>query len=279
MNELNENLKRIADALDRIAPAPHSTPDWLAHPAYYWGDEGAVALDALEAVALDLLTGIDRQKASLVENTARHAAGYPSHDILLWGSRGMGKSAIVKASVTALQAKGDSIALVQMAASDSALHGLTDLFAALRGIKRQFVLFIDDIGFDDDNSASAARALRSLLEGGAMARPDNIRLYVTSNRRHIVARNMSEQDDPINPRDVVDDRLALADRFGLSLGFHACNQDDYLAIIDGYAERLGLVYDRDDALMWSKQRGNRSGRIAWHYITEIAGRAGKSVRL
>jgi len=277
MPDFNENLHRIAGALERLAPSLRIAPDWLAHPAYYWEEDGAIALESLEAVALDLLTGIDRQKSSLVENTARHAADYPAHDILLWGSRGMGKSALVKAAIAALQSNGDMLALVQMGSSDAALHGLTDLFAALGPVKRQFIIFIDDIGFDDENSASAARALRSLLEGGAMARPDNVRLYVTSNRRHIVARNMSEQDDPINPRDVVDDRLALADRFGLSLGFHACNQEDYLAIIDGYAERLGLSYDRDDALMWAKQRGNRSGRIAWHYIIEIAGRARKPV--
>uniref|UniRef100_UPI003592FD14 DUF815 domain-containing protein n=1 Tax=Blastomonas sp. TaxID=1909299 RepID=UPI003592FD14 len=157
------------------------------------------------------------------------------------------------------------------------LAGLPALFDQLGGVDRRFMVFIDDIGFDGAEAGSAARALRSLLEGGAMARPGNVRLAVTSNRRAIVERQTSEQDDPLNPRDAVDDRMALADRFGLSLGFHACDQASYLTMIEGYAAAYALDFDADDALKWARQRGARSGRIAWHYIVELAGRAGKTV--
>jgi len=157
--------------------------------------------------------------------------------------------------------------------AQEALSSLSGLFARLQPMGRRFLVYIDDLGFEDGDS-TGPRLLRSWLEGGVEARPANVRLAVTSNRRAIVSRQMSEQDDPINPRDVVDDRLALADRFGLSIGFHACDQEDYLAIIDGYARELGLSWDRGDALEWSRRRGARSGRVAWHYITELAGRAG-----
>ena len=168
----------------------------------------------------------------------------------------------------------EAIALVQVA--PDALPTLSALFGTLAGIERRFLVFIDDLGFED-NDGSGPRALRSWLEGGVEARPRNVRLAVTSNRRAIVARHLSEQDDPINPRDAVDDRLALADRFGLSIGFHNCDQDAYLAIIEGYAGDIGLAWDPGDALEWAKRRGSRSGRVAWHYITELAGRAGKVV--
>jgi predicted AAA+ superfamily ATPase len=193
--------------------------------------------------------------------------------MLLWGARGMGKSALLRAAVVAAaSAHPGRIALVQAAAD----HGLAALFGVLRGFQRNFLVFIDDLGFDDGDS-DGPRKLRSWLEGGVEARPGNVRLAVTSNRRAIVERHMREQDDPINPRDSVDDQLALADRFGLNLGFHACSQDDYLAIITGYAAHYTLDFDPADALEWSKRRGARSGRVAWHYVTELAGRAGRNL--
>lgn len=281
MDDIGAHLQRIAAALERLAPAPLALPDWLAYPAYVWGAAGGTALQVLNALPLDLLTGIDDQKTALVENTRRHAAGLPAHDILLWGSRGMGKSALAKAAILDDIVQQHPVALVQIGTTQKALNSLPKLFEILAKIERRFILFIDDIGFDEGadgaGAAASARSLRSLLDGGATQRPDNVRLYVTSNRRHIVSRQMSEQDDPINPRDAIDDRLALADRFGLSLGFHACSQADYLRIVSAYAAGLGLKYDEADALIWAKQRGNRSGRIAWHYITEIAGRAGKPI--
>ncbi|HMO67261.1 MAG TPA: DUF815 domain-containing protein, partial [Novosphingobium sp.] len=226
-------------------------------------------------VDIGLIRGVDRVRDILSDNTERFATGLPANNVLLWGARGMGKSALLRAAVAAAQATAPGrIALVQVA--QDALDGLAGLFAELGGVERRFIVFIDDLGFEDSDG-SGPRRLRSWLEGGVEARPANVRLAVTSNRRAIVARHASEQDDPINPRDAVDDRLALADRFGLSIGFHNCNQDDYLAIIAGYAAEHGLSFDEADALEWSRRRGGRSGRVAWHYVTELAGRAGKAL--
>ena len=267
-------LERIANALERVSPVVSKTADLAEGPAFYWNGVSAKKIGAFVPVALNLLSGIDKQKAKLLENSERHAKGLPSHDILLWGSRGMGKSASVKSVASALMENGHDIALIE--ASADHLDSLPQLFSLLSDYKRRFIIFIDDIGFDDESSAP--RMLRSMLEGGASARPDNARLYVTSNRRHIVARNLNEQNDPINPRDVVDDKLALSDRFGLRLGFHAATQDDYLDMVAGYAARYGLDLDLADALLWATQRGSRSGRVAWQYIMELAGRAGKTLK-
>lgn len=274
MTDSSDPLARIAAALERMAPPLLPPTDWSVAPAYVWSGPTVLAVRDLQAIALDRLVGIDAQKASFTENVRRHATGLPAHDALLWGARGMGKSALVKASVAAQQAQGAPIALVQAGGGSEALATLPKLFDQLGSIDRRFVVFIDDIGFDGPEASSAARTLRSMLEGGAMARPGNVRLAVTSNRRAIVERHMGEQDNPLNPRDTVDDQMALADRFGLSLGFHACDQDTYLAMITGYATAYGLAFDAEDALRWAKQRGARSGRIAWHYVVELAGRAG-----
>lgn len=271
----NSLLARIAYALERMAPPAAQQADWTGHPAYLWDGRQAREVAVLAAPKLALLRGIDQQKEAVVTNVARHAAGHAAHDMLLWGSRGMGKSALLRAGVVAAQeAHSGAIALVQVA--PDALSTLTALFAELGKVDRRFLVYIDDLGFEDGDS-TGPRQLRSWLEGGVEARPGNVRLAVTANRRAIVSRHMSEQDDPINPRDVVDDRLALADRFGLSIGFHACSQDDYLAIIAGYAADLGLNFDEGDALEWSKRRGARSGRVAWHYVNELAGRAGRTI--
>lgn len=268
-------LARIADALERIAPVMPAACDWLRYPAYVWAGESARGIERLDAPALSLLRGIDSQKDRVVSNVERLAAGHAAHDMLLWGSRGMGKSAVLRAAIRAAQhTDPDSIALVQVA--QEALPTVTDLFAILGKQHRRFLVFIDDLGFEESDGAGP-RLLRSWLEGGVEARPANVRLAVTSNRRAIVARSMAEQDDPINPRDVLDDKLALADRFGLSIGFHACDQDAYLAIVDGYAHAFGLNWEPDDALEWSRRRGARSGRVAWQFVNELAGRAGRAI--
>lgn len=266
-------LERIALALERLVPAERAATDWLAAPAYVWDGSAARAVERLEAPALALLRGVEQQKQAVVDNVLRHAAGHAAHDMLLWGSRGMGKSALIRSAIRGAQEESaGAIALVQVA--PDALSGLSALFGELGKVARRFIVYIDDLGFEDGDS-TGPRQLRSWLEGGVEARPDNVRIAVTANRRAIVSRHMREQDDPINPRDVVDDRLALADRFGLSIGFHNCSQDDYLDIIRGYAEALGLSFEDGDALEWSKRRGARSGRVAWHYVTELAGRAGR----
>ena len=270
-----DTLARIAAALERLAPPAPAATDWTACPAYVWDGAAARGVGAIQAPALALLRGIDQQKAVVTDNVARLARGHAAHDMLLWGARGMGKSALLRAAVLAAQAESHGgIALVQIA--QEALAGIAPLFAALGRVERRFLVFIDDLGFEDGDG-TGPRLLRSWLEGGVEARPANVRLAVTANRRAIVPRHMSEQDDPINPRDAVDDQLALADRFGLSIGFHRCGQDEYLAIIAGYAADLGLGWEEAEALEWSRRRGARSGRVAWQFVTEIAGRAGRAI--
>ncbi|MCU6455907.1 ATP-binding protein [Sphingomonas sp. A2-49] len=281
-------LERIAAALDRIAPPPPASDDALRHPAYVWRDDALVAVRAFAPLPLDLLIRVDRQKAALVDNLRRLAGGAAAQDVLLWGARGTGKSALVKAAVGAVQADGGTIALVEV----KSLAALPHLFARLASVPRAFALFLDDLGFD---GPAEARTLRSLLEGGAEARPANVRLIVTANRRHLVPRDIAEQSvaaagslpgaghgngaEPgaINPRDSIDDQLALADRFGLSLGFHALDQDGYCAIVAAYAERYDLEFDAAEAINWATRRGSRSGRVAWQYVIELAGRAGRSL--
>lgn len=271
---MTDPLARIADALERLSPPPQRA-DWLAFPAYLWDERGARGIARIDAPDLALLRGIDRQKEQVAGNIARLAAHHAAHDMLLWGARGMGKSALLRAGVNAAEReRPGSIALVQI--GTDALPRLADLFAELGAQDRAFLAFIDDLGFADDDSIGP-RHLRSWLQGGVEARPANVRLAVTSNRRAIVARHVSEQDDPINPRDAVDDRLALADRFGLSVGFHNCDQADYLAIVAGYATAYALTWDESEALEWAKRRGARSGRTAWQFVTELAGRVGRAI--
>jgi predicted AAA+ superfamily ATPase len=267
----DELLARIAAALERIAPPVPASADPRAYPAYVWRDGALLAARAFAPLGIDLLEGMDAQKQAVLGNMRRLTLGLPAHDVLLWGARGTGKSALVKSAVGAVQADGGDIALVEVAGD--ALAHLPNLFARLAETPRAFVLFIDDLGFAEPSEAP--RILRSLLEGGAEARPANVRLHVTANRRHIVARDMAEQDGAINPRDVADDKLALADRFGLSLGFHVVDQPTYVAMIEGYARRYGLEVDPHDAIGWATQRGGRSGRVAWQYVVELAGRQGK----
>ena len=262
----DDTLRRIADALDRLAP-PEPAPPPQGERAYRW-DGRRLSVADFRPLPLALLTGIDAAKETLVENTRRHAAGHAAHDVLLWGARGTGKSALAKAAVGA----NDGVALIEVAASD--LHSLPALFAIAATWDRRIVVFIDDLGFDE---VQAARELRSVLDGGAAARPANVRLYVTSNRRHIVKRDMAEQETAINPRDAADDALALADRFGLSLGFHVADQPTYVAMVEGYAKRYGLPFDALDAVRFATQRGSRSGRVAWHYVVELAGRQGRAL--
>ncbi|MEG3181033.1 ATP-binding protein [Sphingomonas sp. LT1P40] len=269
---MTDPLDRIAAALERLAPPPPPVPDLTAHPAYVWHKSHITAARAFAPLPLDELVGIDAQKATLLDNIRRLASGLPAHDVLLWGARGTGKSALSKSTVGAIQAEGGAIALIE--AQADTLDTLPALFTLIADAPRAFVLFLDDLGFD---AASDGRALRSLLEGGAEARPANVRLFVTSNRRHLIPRDIAEQSSAINPRDSIDDSLALADRFGLSLGFHAIDQDTYVAIVRGYADHHGLSFDPAEAINWATRRGSRSGRVAWQYVVDLAGRSGKTL--
>jgi uncharacterized protein len=265
-------LERIAAALERIAPPPAAPVDQSSQ-AYVWGEHGLASVKHFAPLPIAQLTGIDAQRDAVLENSRRLAAGHAAHDILLWGTRGSGKSALVKSCVAALQGEGVAISLIEIA--PDRIAELPRLFAAIADWPRAAILFIDDLAFEGQDQST--RLLRSVLEGGANARPAHARIYVTSNRRHIVARDMAEQSSAINPRDSVDDSLALADRFGLSLGFHVCDQETYLAMIAVYARTYGFAYETADALTWAAQRGARSGRVAWHYAVECAGRQKRKI--
>lgn len=266
-------LKRIAEALERLSPPPAPPTDLSSYPAYHWNGTALAAVQGFKPLPIDLIVGVDRQKNELYENSRRHAAGSAAHDALLWGARGMGKSALVKSVVAALQDDGFFIALVETAATH--VSSLPALFEELGASGRRYLLFVDDISFEQNDDD--ARLLRSLLEGGVEARPNNVRLCVTSNRRNIVERDGNPQVESLNTRDSVDDSLALADRFGLKLGFQYPDQDAYLQMVASYAGFFDLDWDEADALSFAQGRGGRSGRIAWHYATELAGRAGRKI--
>lgn len=269
---MTKPLARIAAALERLSPPVADSADPLAHPAYVWRGVALEPVRAFRPLPLDRLHGIDAQKAALLA-TARHLAdGAAAHDVLLWGARGSGKSALVKSVTGAVQADGGALALVEIVTPQ--LDTLPALFRLIADVPRAFLLFVDDLGFD---AAADGRALRSMLDGGAEARPANARLVVTSNRRHLVPREMIDQPNAVNPRDAADDGLALADRFGLSLGFHVVDQDGYLAIVRAYTEAHDLPFDPVDAVGWATRRGSRSGRVAWHYIVDLAGREGRAL--
>jgi predicted AAA+ superfamily ATPase len=264
-------LERIATALERLAPPVASPQDWLGAPAYIWTGEGARAVDRLDALALASLRGIDAQKSAFTVNIERLAKGAAAHDTLLWGARGMGKSALVRAAVADMQARAPAaLALVQI--NSAALETVPALLAQLARVERSFLLFVDDLGFGTDQK-SEMLSIRSLLDGGVTPRPARVRVVVTSNRRAIVERDADEAE-ALHERDARDDALALADRFGLKLGFHPCDRETYLEILRAYAEPRDLAFDEEEALAFAIERGNRSGRTAYQFATELAGRAG-----
>ncbi|QIQ87490.1 DUF815 domain-containing protein [Erythrobacter sp.] len=272
MDESRALLERIAAALERIAPPAPRPTDWRSAPAYRWDGSAAHPVARIDALPLDSLRGVDDQKRALMDNLTRLAQGAAAHDVLLWGARGMGKSALVRASIAALEEdRPGRIALVQLA--PGSLSGFPALIEALAGEDRAFLLFIDDLGFGPEGRADML-ALRSLLDGGVVPRPPHVRIAVTSNRRAIVRREEAEAG-ALHERDERDDALALADRFGLTLAFHPADRETYLAILRGYTEPAGLAFDEEEALGFAIARGNRSGRTALQFATELAGRAGK----
>ncbi len=271
MSTPREPLERIADALERLAPAVKPPTDWTIAPAYIWDGETGHPVAAIDALPIDTLRGIDEQKSAVRENLSRLASGAAAHDMLLWGARGMGKSALIRSAIA--NAAADKIALIQL--EPGSLTSLPALIEQLALQWRAFLLFVDDLGFDPDQ-AQEVLALRSLLDGGLVTRPKHVRLAVTSNRRSIVRRDPHERD-ALHERDERDDALALVDRFGLSLGFHPCNRETYLEIVRGYTDPLDIELDEEEADAWAIARGNRSGRAAYQFATELAGRAGKAL--
>lgn len=275
-------LQRIADALERLAPPPPARMVFEAADAFVWHAEGSrlVPVPRVNRVDMTLLKGIDRMRDTLMENTERFARGLPANNALLWGARGMGKSSLVKAAHAAvnggLGAKRGSLKLIEIHRED--IESLPDLMSLLRDAPYRFLVFCDDLSFDGDDTSY--KSLKAVLEGGIEGRPDNVILYATSNRRHLLPRDMmeNERSTAINPGEAVEEKVSLSDRFGLWLGFHKCSQDEFLAMVDAYVKHFRIPAKTEElhreALEWSTTRGSRSGRVAWQYIQDLAGRLG-----
>jgi predicted AAA+ superfamily ATPase len=275
-----EILTRIADALERLAPRPDAEPEIGSADAFIWQPQGArlVPVPRVNRVEMTLLKGIDRVRDTLVENTERFAKGLPANNALLWGARGMGKSSLVKASHAAVNrsvARGH-LKLVEIHRED--IESLPELMALVRPSPYRFIVFCDDLSFDAEDTSY--KSLKAVLEGGIEGRPENVILYATSNRRHLMSRDMmeNERSTAINPGETVEEKVSLSDRFGLWLGFHRCSQDEYLAMVEGYVGHFRIPMQGDalraEALEWATTRGSRSGRVAWQYVQDLAGRLG-----
>ncbi|MEL6299352.1 MAG: ATP-binding protein [Pseudomonadota bacterium] len=281
----DDALIRIAAALERLAPAPPAAPDFAAADGYIWqtDPDGFQAVPKINRVPLALLKGIDRAADQLVENTARFAAGLPANNALLWGARGMGKSSLVKAAHAEVAASPDAqdrgLKLVEIHRED--IDSLPRCLGLMRETDHRFIVFCDDLSFDHDDTSY--KSLKAVLDGGIEGRPANVIFYATSNRRHLMPRDMveNERSTAINPSEAVEEKVSLSDRFGLWLGFHNGTQDQYLAMVEGYVAHFGLKIDADelrrDSLEWAMTRGGRSGRVAWQYIQDLAGRLGQQL--
>lgn len=280
MKELNNKvdimdekiLTRIADALDRMAPKDLPKPSLEGANAFIWQihPDRLIPINQVNHVKLDLLQGIDHVRDILLQNTQQFANGFPANNALLWGARGMGKSSLVKA----IHAEIKNLALIEIHRED--IPSLPRLLDILRDSNRRSILFCDDLSFDHDDGTY--KSLKAVLEGGIEGRPENVIFYATSNRRHLMPRDMmeNERSTAINPSEATEEKVSLSDRFGLWLGFHSCSQDDYLAIIDGYLDYYGIKANKQvvhaEALTWSRTRGARSGRVAYQYLQDLAGR-------
>jgi len=274
----DDAFARVAEALERIAPAPRPAPDFVAADAFVWHVEP----DRLDPVGrvnridIGLLVGIDRSRDTLLENTRQFARGLPANNALLWGARGMGKSSLVKAIHAQVVAERLPLKIVEVQRED--LPSIGRLLNILRTADARFLLFCDDLSFSHDDQHY--KSLKAVLDGGIEGRPDNVVFYATSNRRHLMPRDMieNERSSAINPSEAVEEKVSLSDRFGLWLGFHPCSQDEYLAMIRGYCAAYGVEIReetlRAEAIEWQATRGARSGRVAWQYFTDLAGRRG-----
>jgi predicted AAA+ superfamily ATPase len=286
-------FERIAAALERLAPPAPAAPRLAAGDPITWHPDARqlVPVPQVNRVEMSLLKGIDRMRDVLVENTERFARGLPANNALLWGARGMGKSSLVKAVHASINAahgrrKGSGqesdkesdgpLKLVEIHRED--IESLPDLMALMRGAPYRFIVFCDDLSFEAEDTSY--KSLKAMLEGGIEGRPDNVVFYATSNRRHLMARDMvdNERSTAINPGEAVEEKVSLSDRFGLWLGFHRCSQDEFLAMVDGYLAHYSIAHPPEDirreALEWATTRGARSGRVAWQYVQDLAGRLG-----
>ena len=273
-------LETIAAHLSANAPAAAAPESFRDADAFVWHPNGRLTPVArVSRVELGLLKGIDRMRDILIENTERFADGLPANNALLWGARGMGKSSLVKAvhaDINAHRKPADRLKLIEIHRED--IESLPALMDLLRASEFRFIVFCDDLSFDGNDASY--KSLKAVLEGGIEGRPDNVILYATSNRRHLLAREMieNERSTAINPGEAVEEKVSLSDRFGLWLGFHRCSQDEYLAMVKGYCGHFGIKLAEEEleheALEWSTTRGSRSGRVAWQFTQELAGRLG-----
>lgn len=276
-------LARIAEALERLAPPPPGALDLSGADAFVWHPDPPrlSPVHRVSRVGLGLLQGIERQKRLVLDNTLRFARGLPANNAMLWGARGMGKSSLVKAAHAEVnQEQPGALALIEIHRED--IKTLPDLLNLLRAQTRRCVILCDDLSFEREDADY--KALKSVLDGGIEGRPDNVLFYATSNRRHLMPRDMieNERSTAINPSEATEEKVSLSDRFGLWIGFHNCDQDAYFAMVEGYAAALGLPIEPDalraQAVEWSVTRGSRSGRVAWQFIQDLAGRLGVAAR-
>lgn len=275
---MSDPLERIASALERMRPAPMDPPDFSASDAFVWHVEPdrLVPVDEVNRVDMSLLVGIDRSRDTLLQNTLQFARRLPANNALLWGARGMGKSSLVKAVHAAVLAEGFALKIVELQRED--LTSVGRLLSLLRESGERILLFCDDLSFSHDDQHY--KSLKAVLDGGIEGRPENVVFYATSNRRHLMPRDMieNERSTAISPSEATEEKVSLSDRFGLWLGFHPCGQDEYLAMVRGYCDAYGVEIDdetlRSEAIEWQATRGARSGRVAWQYFTDLAGRMG-----
>jgi predicted AAA+ superfamily ATPase len=280
---LEQLLDRIASALERAYPEPESGSGLEGAAGFVWNAErgGLAPVEHISAVPLELLRGVDAQKQTLLDNTLQFALGWSANNALLWGARGMGKSSLIKAVHAEVVRQGHALRLIEIHRED--IGSLPDCLALVRRSRHRVILYCDDLSFDSGDSSY--KSLKAVLEGGLEGRPDNALFYATSNRRHLMPREMieNERSTAINPAETVEEKISLSDRFGLWIGFHNCSQDDYLAMIAGYVAHFGLDGDRAaiaaEALTWSAIRGARSGRVAWQFIQSLAGRQQKRLEI
>ncbi len=281
LQELSKKLDDLISAVQNIGPEQYEAADLDAADCFVFDAQTGQLMPIIQVNRIDvgLIKGVDRVRDILLDNTTRFAKGLPANNVLLWGARGMGKSSLVKAAHASINTQitgRKPLKLLEIHRED--IDALPRLLSEIRNSEHRFILFCDDLSFDNDDTSY--KSLKAALDGGVEGRPDNVVFYATSNRRHLLPRDMieNERSTAINPSEAVEEKVSLSDRFGLWLGFHKCSQDEYLEMINGYVEHYGIKIDaeelRRDALEWSTTRGARSGRVAWQYITDLAGRLG-----
>ena len=278
---MSDELNRIADAMERLAPISNEGPNFSENDVYLWG----VMPDRLEPVpdfntlSLELLHGINNARDTLLRNTEQFAKGFPANNALLWGARGMGKSSLIKAVYNKVLELEKDVKLIEIQRED--LPSISRLLIKLKKVEQRFILFCDDLSFNDDDASY--KSLKAVLDGGVDGTPENVIFYATSNRRHLMPRDMieNERSSAINPGEAIEEKVSLSDRFGLWLGFHSCDQETYLDIVTGYCNAYALNMDigklHSEAIEWQATRGSRSGRVAWQYFLDLAGRKGVKI--